>query len=381
MHWNLELLLRTSVRANTEDLKLRKSFLKNYQAFFAKINLNAYLFAIIIVAICTLFDSALFFYVDASNLIMLYLLGVVIVATYDSGERGPAVLAALFSTLAFDFFFIPPFYSFAVSDIQYFFTLLVMLIITQTISHLTIHVQRQIDATRKAKMLAESERLRNILLTSISHDLRTPLTAIMGSATTLLHTEKLTEAMRRELAQNIYVESKRLNNMVTNVLQIIRLESRTVKIAKQHHVIEDIINETLERFPEQLANKRFAVHIARHMPQVPLDPILIEQALTNLIENAIKYSPTDSQIEISARLSGKNALLKIADQGPGIPEVDKENIFDKFYRGNQSETNHEGFGLGLTICKNIMAAHGGKIWAENRKEGGAIFFFTLPLED
>lgn len=312
---------------------------------------------------------------------MLYLLGVVIVATSDCDRRGPAVIGALFSTLAFDFFFIPPYYSFAVSDIQYFFTLVVMLIITQTMSQLTIHVQRQIDATRTAKMQAESERLRNILLASISHDLRTPLTAIMGSATTLLHTDKLTNELCHDLAKNIFDESKRLNQMVTNVLQVIRLESRTVKINKSHHEAEDIIRDAIERFPEALAKNRFVVNIARHTPSINLDQLLLQQALTNLIENAIKYSPQDTPIEITVRVSGKNILFKIADRGPGLPTIDIENIFNKFNRGNQLEKSSEGFGLGLTICKHIIEAHGGKIWAENRKDGGALFFFTIPIED
>lgn len=357
----------------------RLIFIKD-RLFLAKTNIIAYLMAMSVVAICTVVGNILFPIVDHSNLIMLYLLGVVYVATSNSGRQGPAILAALLSTLAFDFFFIPPYLSFNVSDIQYFFTLMVMLVVSQTISHLTIRVQRHIEATRNAKIKAETEQLRNIFLTSISHDMRTPLTVIMGSASILLQPEKISIDMQQELANYVYDESKRLNNMIANILQIIRLESGTMKLTKQLHAIDDIINNVLERLGKELHAHPVHLQIVRCMPLIPLDHILIEQVFMNLIENAIKYSQSNTSIEISVRSRRKDALIKIADKGKGIDPHDLENIFNKFYRANNKpDIGNEGFGLGLAICKHIVQAHGGKIWAENDRNGGALFYFTLPL--
>lgn len=372
----------------TQSSAINRLILIKDQLLLAKTTIIAYFTALMVVAICTVVGNIFFLVVDHSNLIMLYLLGVVFVATSNHGRQGPAILAALLSTLAFDFFFIPPFLSFNVSDIQYFFTLMVMLVISQTISHLTIRVQRHVEAIRHAKIKAETEQLRNIFLTSISHDMRTPLTIIMGSASTLLQPEKISAEMHKELARNIYDESKRLNNIVVNVLQIIRLESGAIKLAKQLHSLENIFNNVLERLTEELQDHPVRLQIAKDIPLIPLDHILIEQVMMNLIENAIKYSKNNTPIDISARSRGKSVLIKVADKGKGIEPHDLENIFNKFYRANnKSVTSDEGpdnecgagFGLGLAICKHIIQAHGGKIWAENDRNGGALFYFTLPL--
>lgn len=371
------------INSNQDANLLNKPLSLKYLYFVSNKSFLAYLFALCVVSVCTLIGFAAYKYVDSSNLIMIYLLGVVVVATKEQELRGPSIAAALLSTFSFDFFFIPPYFSFSVSDIQYFFTLMVMLLVTQIISHLTIRVQRHAEAMRKAKTQAEVEHLRNILLTSISHDLRTPLTAIMGSSSSLLQAgDDLNKSTRLELLNNIYDESKRLNRLVNNVLQIIRLEAGSIKISKQPCSLEDIISTALEVFEEQIGTKSLKIKFdfAGSLPLVPLDPILIEQVLINLIENAIKYAPNSSYIKISTQLHEKTILLKIADRGPGINKEEVDNLFEKFYQGKKSVRNDTGFGLGLAICKNIITAHGGKIWAENRKEGGAVFYISLPLD-
>lgn len=341
----------------------------------------AYLLAIGVPSICTFIGNLFFPYIDSSNLIMLYLLGVVFVASVNSEFQGPAMLAALASTLAFDYFFVPPYLNFHVSDIQYFFTLLVMLIVSQTISHLTLRVHRHQAIVRKTKMRAEAEKLRNIFLTSISHDMRTPLTAIIGSASTLLQPEKINSVVQNELAKNIYDESLRLNRIINNVLQIIRLESGSIKINKNLNSMEEIIYDVVERLNTEKEERTFQLNFAKRMVLIPFDPMLIEQVLMNLLENAIKYSPNHTQIEINARCRDKDVLVSVTDQGNGIPVDELEHIFEKYYRGKKSDGNQDGFGLGLAICKNIINAHGGKLWAENSKKSGAIFYFTLPLTD
>lgn len=350
---------------------------KNFFSVLAK-KTWPYLFALSIVAVSTLIGFGLYHYVDSSNLIMLYLLGVVMVATNNVNQRGPAICAALFSTLAFDFFFVPPFFSFAVSDIQYFFTLIVMLFVTQIISHLTIHSRRHAEATKSAQMQAETERFRNTLLSSISHDLRTPLAAIMGSASSLLETnQSMTDEVRRELTQNIYDESERLNHLVNNILQTVRLESRSINLVKQFYSVEELIGSALNRLEKSIGHHPLKIHLPEPVPLVKLDPILVEQVLINLIQNVIKFSPDDAPIEITVVTHRKKMLFKIADRGPGIDPKDIKIIFEKFYQGKKHAKS--GVGLGLAICKDIIKMHGGEIWAENRDDGGAIFCFTLPL--
>ncbi len=343
--------------------------------------LLSYCGALLIVAMSTLIGNILFPYINSNNLIMLYLLGVVAVTHLDSVHKGPSIVAALLSTLAFDFFFIEPYLSFAVSDTQYIFTLLVMLTISQLICHLNLLIKKQSESTHKAKLQVDFEKMRNLLLTSISHDLRTPLTAIMGSASILLQVDNTSADMSAELLKNIFDESKRLNQHVTNILQMIRLESRSVKMNKRSYFAEDIIENALERLTESIAERAIELNIDAELPAVFIDPMLIQQVMVNLIENAIKYSPSGFPIGISARLSQGKLIIKIADRGMGLDTDELQNIFNQFYRCSNSTHADNGFGLGLPICKNIIEMHGGTIWAQNRIGGGAIFYFSLPLKD
>ena len=342
----------------------------------SKQKLFSYLTAIAIVTICTLISFILYPYLKDSSLIMVYLLGVIIIALL--GQMGPSILASILSVLAYDFFFISPFFNFSISDVQSCFTLIVMLLVAKIISYLTIDVRKHIDDVRKAQTETEKERFRNILLTSISHDLRTPLTAIMGSASSLLQSGKIfSEETHKELAQNIYDESERLNELVNNILKIIRLESGTIKLSKQSHALEEIIEISLDKLENQLANKLVTVQLPKLTPLIPLDNILIGQVFVNLIENAIKFTPADTPIDISVDFKVQQATITIADRGPGIHPEEMEKIFDKFYRGQKPETS--GIGLGLAICKGIILAHNGKIWVESRNKGGSNFCFTLPI--
>jgi two-component system sensor histidine kinase KdpD len=339
-------------------------------------NFFPYLRAIVIVLICTLINFVLYPYLKESNLIMIYLLGVSIVALLS--KRGPAVVASIVSIVMYDLFFIPDFFSLSVSDFQYVITLIIMLVVTQIICHLSIHIKRQIESVRKAQSEIEIERDRNILLTSISHDLRTPLTAIIGSASSMLELgDRLSANEHTELTKNIYDESVRLNSLVNNILQMIRLESGVIKISNQVHSLEEIIWVTLNKCKTRLAGKLVATHMKKATVLMSFDNILIGQVISNLIENAIKFTPAESPIDIFLEYQNNNAIVKIADRGPGLNADDFENIFNKFYRGQKPETS--GIGLGLAICKAIIHIHQGKIWAEPRDSGGVVFCFSLPM--
>ena len=444
--------------------------------------------AVVAVAIATALSWVMFARFERSTPIMTYLLAIVAVgARYG---RLPATLASVLSVAAFDFFFVPPYYTFAVADVQALSTFAVMLVIGLVIGGLTARIRRQADvATERerrtgallamnreltqasspdmlaaagarhvgeafdaevrivladttgtvavadddgatlrlsladaevtlglmllrprhrrrlasedarrqldtfvsqialalgrarlaadaeaARVGAETERLRNALLTSVSHDLRTPLAVITGAATTMLEAgARIDEPTRRDLLESIREETERLNRLVQNLLEMTRLESGQLRLRREWHPLEEVIGAALARFGE----RPVTLTIPRDLPMVPLDDVLIEQVVVNLLDNAVKYTPAGSPIRILATATDRVVTVEIADHGPGLPPGDERRVFDKFYRADGHV--HGGTGLGLAICRGIVDAHGGRIWAQNLPEGGVAFLFTLPL--
>jgi two-component system sensor histidine kinase KdpD len=233
------------------------------------------------------------------------------------------------------------------------------------------------EEAQQALLKAETEALRSTLLSSVSHDLRTPLAAITGSATALLQKDiTLDKQSRQELVQTIFEEAEHLNQIIRNVLDMTRLEAKAISVQKEWQSPEEIIGVVLNRLADKLNGRQVTTRIPTDLPLVPFDPLLIEQVLMNLLDNAIKYTPEGTPLELSAEVKGKDVVIKLADRGPGIPPGDEERIFEKFVRG---AAVGGGIGLGLTICRAIVNAHEGRIWAENRPGGGAVFRFTLPI--
>lgn len=231
----------------------------------------------------------------------------------------------------------------------------------------------------QARFEVEAERLRNILLSSVSHDLRTPLTVIAGSASALLEGEaELDGPTRRELAQGIFEEAQRLDRLVHNLLEMSRLQSGEVAINRDWQVLEEVLGCALAQLESQLKERTVHIHLPPDLPLVRLDAVLMERVFVNLLENAAKYTPPQSPVEISGKLEESWLRLEIADRGPGLPADQEEKIFEKFYQ--PSPGGGRG-GLGLAICRNIVAAHGGKIWAANRDGGGAAFSLLLPVAE
>jgi two-component system sensor histidine kinase KdpD len=230
---------------------------------------------------------------------------------------------------------------------------------------------------QQALLKAETETMRNTLLSSVSHDLRTPLAAITGAATTLLQKEVTFNVdEKQELVQTIYEEAEHLNQIIRNVLDMTRLEAGAITVKKEWQPLEEIVGAVLNRLAERIKDRPLKTRLPEDLPLVSFDPLLIEQVLMNLLDNALKYTPQGTPIELSASVKGREVVVEIEDRGPGIPDGEEERIFDKFVRGFATGG---GIGLGLTICRAIVAAHGGRIWAENQPGGGAIFRFTLPL--
>ncbi|MGC2063150.1 MAG: sensor histidine kinase KdpD [Thermodesulfovibrionales bacterium] len=233
------------------------------------------------------------------------------------------------------------------------------------------------EEAQQALLQAETETLRNTMLSSVSHDLRTPLAAITGAASTLLQQDVVLDQFnRRELIQTIYEESDHLNQLIRNVLDMTRLESKAITVNMEWQSLEEIVGVVLNRLHDRLKDHLLTINLSEHLPLIPFDPLLIEQVLMNLFDNALKYTPKGSPFDLSAVVQGDTIVVELSDRGPGIPAGAEENIFEKFMRGS---TAGGGIGLGLTICRAIIIAHGGRIWAEKREGGGAIFRFTLPL--
>jgi len=462
---------------------------------------------------------------ELSNIVMVYLLGIVAVAMRTG--RGPSLLASILSVAAVDFFFVPPYLTFAVSDARYIFTFLVMLIVGLVISGLTVRTRAQAEAARHreqrtaalyamsrelastrgvdellriavrhvaevfrgqvvvlvpsaqgsltpwsgghfeldandlgvgrwvfehrqpaglgtatlpgasalyvtllastgpvgvlglrpadrhamdeperlhqletfaaqtalalerarlaeeahaAQVRIETERLRNSLLSSVSHDLRTPLAAITGAVTTVLEGgARLDASTRQELLESVRDEADRLNRLVQNLLEMTRLESGALQLRRDWHPLEEIIGAALGRVGKRLGARRVTTRVPPDLPLVAIDDVLIEQVLVNLLDNSLKYTPATTAIEIIATAGERNVTVEIADHGPGLRAGDEDRVFDKFYRTDPSAGR--GAGLGLAICRGIVQAHGGRIWAQNLPGSGVAFLFTLPIGD
>ena len=233
----------------------------------------------------------------------------------------------------------------------------------------------------QARVAAEAERLRAALLTSISHDLRTPLASILGSATSLRsYRTTLAENEQDELIQTIQEESERLNRFIANLLDMTRLEAGAIEPRNDVVDVGDIVGSALERAAKVLSRHRIAINLAGDLPMLRLDPVLFEQVLFNLLDNAAKYAPAGTEVRLTARRDDNAVRIQIIDQGQGIPPEDLERIFDKFYRVYAADSRRAGTGLGLAICRGFVEAMGGTITAGNRGDRrGAVFTITIPV--
>ena len=232
-----------------------------------------------------------------------------------------------------------------------------------------------------AKIAAETDRLQSALLTSLSHDLRTPLASILGSATSLdSYGARLDAAAMKELTGTIREEAERLNRFIANLLDMTRLESGAVVPQTGPVDLGELVGSALERTGKILSQHRITIDIPAELPMLELDPVLFEQVLFNLLDNAAKYAPPGSLVRIEAHDEHSSARLSVIDEGPGIAHDDLERIFDKFYRVRAQDRQRAGTGLGLAICRGFIEAMGGSIIAENRRDrSGAAFTLTLPV--
>jgi two-component system sensor histidine kinase KdpD len=237
------------------------------------------------------------------------------------------------------------------------------------------------SVARNAQVETEAERLRNELLSAVSHDLKTPLGSILTAGTTLLDGAGLGESNRKMLLETIVSETERLNSLVTNLLSVTRLESGRPRLNKVPEALDDLIFGVLSRLESRLHGRHVDVQVPSDLPLVSMDPVLIDQVLVNLIENVLRYTPEASPIEISVHVSSAEVLLDVLDRGPGVANDEREKVFEKFYRGSRAKLKDGGSGLGLTICRAVARAHGGRIAMRPRLGGGTSVEFALPIVD
>jgi two-component system sensor histidine kinase KdpD len=488
-----------------------------------------YLQSILLVALATLIGQPFSLFISPTNLVMLYLVAVVIAAVFLG--RGPSVIASLLSVLAFDFFFVPPRLTFAITDTEYLLTFITLFVVGLVISSLAARAREQAEAARareaqtvelydlsrdlaaafglddivrllirhmeqtfgrevvallpgdgtaarpmpraasanltldeqelavadwvfrhgepagrntntlagarlrylplktargivgvlgimgpadsdsqltpeqqrlmeafasqaalaverahlgeqarQAQVLQATEKLQAALLNSISHDLRTPLVSITGALSSLEEDgARLDEAARRSLIENAREEAERLNRLVSNLLDMTRLEAGALRVAHDLCDVQDVVGAALEQLGDRLGDRRIKTDVPADLPLAPMDFVLITRVLVNLLDNALKYSPPETPIEVRAHAASGHLEIEVADQGIGIPAEDLARVFDKFYRV-QRPGHASGTGLGLSICKGIVEAHGGFIAAENRAGGGTVITVALPLK-
>jgi two-component system sensor histidine kinase KdpD len=224
----------------------------------------------------------------------------------------------------------------------------------------------------------EGERMRNSLLSAVSHDLRTPLTAIRGLAETLEQATDLPRNERTEVASAIRHQAEQLQQLVTNLLDLARMQSAGVRLDKQWHPLDEIVGSALSRLGPALSKREVITELSSDLPLLEVDASLFERVLINLLDNALKYTPPDAKILIGAKAVGPSMYCFVEDNGPGLPPGDPEQFFKPFVRG-QKESAISGVGLGLALCRSIITAHGGTIRAEAVQPAGTRFEIRVPL--
>ncbi|WP_081771705.1 ATP-binding protein [Paraburkholderia nodosa] len=235
-----------------------------------------------------------------------------------------------------------------------------------------------IEIAQSAQLRVEGERLRNALLAAVSHDLKTPLTAIGGLAETLERADALPDEERRVVSRAIRLQTEGLHRLVTNLLDLARMQGEGVRLNKEWHALDEIVGSAFARLGTSLDAHRTRTDLAAGLPLIELDAIAFERVLVNLIDNAVKYTPPGSTVTVRAHAVGDRVHVVVEDDGPGLPRIESERLFEAFARGVK-ESSITGVGLGLALCRTIVEAHGGAIECENREPRGARFTISLPM--
>ena len=244
---------------------------------------------------------------------------------------------------------------------------------------IAIQRTRLAEISRQMELMRETEKLQTALLNSISHDLRTPLVSIMGALDSLLHdSESIDQHTQEELLATAYEDADHLNRLVSNLLDMTRLEAKALKVHIEPCELRDVVGSSLQSLKEEVERRTITINIPEDFPEIPMDFVLMMRVFINLVDNAVKYSWQEAPIEITAESSNGKVRIDIKDKGIGIPKDDLVKVFDKFYRAVKPR-QITGTGLGLSICKGIVEVHGGEIFAKNNPDAGVTVSVILPL--
>jgi two-component system sensor histidine kinase KdpD len=348
--------------------------------------------------------------INSTTPALAYLLAVLFVALFWGS--GPALVASVVSVLCFNFFFLPPLYTLSVAHPENWIALFAFFTTALAVGQLSAREKRRAEEAERgereierlykelqaaferasqAEALKQSEKLKSALLDAVTHDLRTPLTSIKASITTLLDEARapefaLDKESRLEMLQVIDEESDRLNRFISGLIDLARIDAGELQLRRQWGVIDEIISTALARARPLTQGHEVEVNIDEELPAVRVDERAVSEVVYTLIDNAAKYSPRGSRIGISAGLVNGMIRMAVEDQGEGVPVALRERVFDKFFRatrdGDVSTQRPCGTGMGLAIAKGIIEAHDGKIWIESVTDGhGTRVVFTLPIGD
>ena len=308
---------------------------------------------------------------------LLFVLAVLFISRFTDGY-GYGIFSAMAAVIAVNYIFTYPYFAFNFTITGYPLTFLVMLAVALSVSALTTQIKNQ----EKIRLESEKEKMRANLLRAVSHDIRTPLTSIAGSASVILENQDaLSQDKVMELVANIKEEAQWLVRMVENLLSITRMNAENAKIDKQEELAEEVISAAVSKFKKRFPGIETEVHVPDEILLVPMDATLIEQVLVNLLENSVIHGRTTSRIRIQVSKQEETAVFSVEDNGEGIEESVLPVIFDgNLVARGESSDNKRNMGIGLSVCKSIIKAHRGNMRAENREEGGARMIFTLPME-
>lgn len=331
--------------------------------------------------------------INNGNIFSIYMLAIIFIA-FRTEKYIFSVMSSIITVLLINYFFTAPYSAFDFTLKGYPISFLTLFIIAILASMITAKFKKQVNLTlesqRKEKealeekqeviVESEKEKMRGNLLRAISHDLRTPLTAILGSASVIRDSENISEETVKELADGIYNDSNWLIRMVENLLYVTRISGEGTKLKKAEEVVEEIVGEAVGRVKHKYPEADIKIKIPDELLIVPMDSMLIEQVLINLIENSLKYAEDNSRVWVDVWENDGKVYFKVSDRGKGIPESMMKNLFN-MGKANQDTRNSRGMGIGLCLCKSIINSHGGNIEAENNEYGGASFTFWLNIEE
>ena len=309
---------------------------------------------------------------------MIFVLGVFLVSWLTQGYLW-GVAASLVSVLAVNWAFTYPYWAVDLISPECISSAVVMLIVAIMTGILTTRLKKQ----EKLKAAAEKERMRGNLLRAVSHDLRTPLTSIYGACSAMIENfDDLSRQKHMQLLSDVRTDAQWLNRMVENLLSVTRVDADSVRLSKNSTALEELIDALLVKFHKHYPQQKVDVRIPDEFVSIPMDAMLIEQVLMNLLENAIFHAKGMRNLWLQVDLRENKAVFYVADDGCGVPEERLPYLFTGFLNSEApSDTSRSNMGIGLSVCSTIVKAHGGEMKAENRPDGGAVFSFALKLED